>query len=183
MWLIDYDKAKEESLRTKKPILLQFEMETCGGCKKLYEYTYQDPKAAGDLSEHFVLLRLDIMKDREQRRLYGAYWTPSFYFLDHNGKSYHSFNGYLPPNDFRVLLRLGYAQASVPKGKYRETLEFIEKDFDDFRSTDLAPKLLVQKGMILLLQSKDNTEFKKLMKKIIEEYPDSPEARMYFWDE
>ncbi len=34
-WLTNLDKAKEESLKSHKPILLQFEMDGCGGCKKL----------------------------------------------------------------------------------------------------------------------------------------------------
>ena len=82
-WLTNLDKAKEESLKLKKPILLQFEMENCGGCKKLEETTYKDQKVNDEMNEWFVLLKLDLIKDREVRKLLGAYWTPSIYFLDH----------------------------------------------------------------------------------------------------
>lgn len=33
-WLTNLEQAKEESLKSYKPILLQFEMDNCGGCKK-----------------------------------------------------------------------------------------------------------------------------------------------------
>ncbi len=38
-WLTNLEQAKEESLKTKKVILLQFEMDGCGGCKKMNAIT------------------------------------------------------------------------------------------------------------------------------------------------
>ena len=104
-WLTNLDKAKEESVKTKKNILLQFEMENCGGCKKLEATTYKEQKLIDEMNEWFVLLKLDLIKDKEVRRSLGAYWTPAIYFLDSNGNSYYHFNGYLPANEFRAMLR------------------------------------------------------------------------------
>ncbi|MDZ7763690.1 MAG: thioredoxin fold domain-containing protein [Melioribacteraceae bacterium] len=174
--------AKEESQKTRKPILLQFEMDGCGGCKKLEKETYPDEKVKAEMQEWFVLLKLDLKKDREMRRELSGYWTPSFYFLDHNGKSYYNFNGYLPPDEFRLMLRIGFSEAMIPKGKYDEVIDVTGKEIDSFEDSALLPKVLVQKGIASYIKSKDNETFRKTMKEIQEKYPKSLEAKMYFWD-
>ncbi len=183
IWLDDFERAKNEAMKSRKPVLLQFDVQNCGGCKKLYAETYTHPKVAEELERRFVLLRLDILERRDIRREYGAYWTPSFYFLDYKGKSYYNFNGYFPPTEFRILLRAGYAEVSIPKGKFAEATEFIEKDFDELSENILAPKIIVAKGMMEFLQTRDDGKFRALMKSIKENYPESPEAAQYFWND
>ncbi len=184
MWLTNFEQAKEESLKSHKPILLQFEMDGCGGCKKLYAETYTVPKVEEEMNEWFVLLKLDLIKEREIRKQLAAYWTPSFYFLDHAGKSYYNFNGYLPADEFRIILRLGYADAMMPKGKYAEASQVISKEIDQFNNNNpLLPKLLAQNGIANYIKTKDKSTFMKKMKEIQQKYPDSLEAKMYFWDE
>ena len=182
-WLKKFEQAKEESIKTHKPILLQFEMDGCGGCKKLYAETYPDPKVQEDMNEWFVLLKLDLIKDREVRKVLGAYWTPSFYFLDHSGKSFYNFNGYLPPDEFRIILRLGYAETMIPKGKYAEAILVMSNEIDQFKDNPMFPKLLAQNGIANYIKSKDKSTFMKTMKEIQQKYPDSLEAKMYFWNE
>lgn len=182
-WLTNLEEAKEESQKSRKPILLQFEMEGCGGCKKLYEETYPDPKVVEEMKEWFVILKLDLKKDREIRRELSGYWTPSFYFLDHNGKSYYNFNGYLPPDEFRLMLRIGFSESMIPKGKYDEVMEVTGKEIDSFKDAALLPKVLVQNGIAEYIKSKDNPAFRKKMKEIKDKFPNSLEAKMYFWEE
>ena len=142
-WLTNLDKAKEESVKIKKIILLQFEMENCGGCKKLEATTYKDQKVVDEMNEWFVLLKLDLIKDKEVRRSLGAYWTPAIYFLDSNGNSYYHFNGYLPANEFRAMMRLGIAETVMPRGRYDDIINIIDKDIDELTKTSFYPKLLV----------------------------------------
>ena len=182
-WLTKIDEAKEESQKSRKPILLQFEMDGCGGCKKLYAETYPNPQVEEEMKKRFVLLKLDLIKDREIRRELAAYWTPSFYFLDHNGKSYFNFNGYLPADEFRIILRLGYAETQIPKGKYLEAIEVMNEDIDEFEGNPLLPKLLAQIGIVKYIKTKDKETFMKTMTDIRNNYQESLESRMYFWDE
>lgn len=158
-------------------------MENCGGCKKLYEETYPDEKVQEEMNQWFVLLKLDLKKDRDIRRELSGYWTPSFYFLDHNGKSYYNFNGYLPPVEFRLMLRIGFAESMIPKGKYDEVIEVTGKEIDSFTDSALLPKALVRRGIAEYIKTKDNPAFRKTMKEIQNKYPNSLEAKMYFWDE
>jgi len=182
-WLNNLEQAKEESLKSHKPILLQFEMDGCGGCKKLYAETYPNPKVEQEMNEWFVLLKLDLIKDREIRRELAAYWTPSFYFLDHTGKSYYNFNGYLPADEFRIILRLGYAETMIPKGKYADAVDVMSKVIEQFEGNPLLPKLLAQNGIANYIKTKDKQTFMKVMKDIQINYPNSLEAKMYFWEE
>ncbi|NUN09743.1 MAG: thioredoxin family protein [Ignavibacteriaceae bacterium] len=183
-WLTNLESAKEEASVSQKPVLLQFEMPGCGGCKKLYEETYTDEKTAAEMSDNFVLLKVDLIKDREIRRQFSAYWTPSIYFLDHTGKSYFYFNGYLPPGEFRIILRLGYAETMIPKGKYDDAYRFLSSDLEDFSELNpLLPKLLASRGITDYIRTKDKSTFMRVMKDIQIKYPSSLEAKMYFWNE
>jgi len=182
-WLTNLEQAKEESLKSHKPILLQFEMDGCGGCKKLEATTYKDQKVIEEMNAWFVLLKLDLIKDREVRKSLGAYWTPAIYFLDQNGNSYFHFNGYLPADEFRAMLRLGIAETIMPRGRYDDIIKIIDKDIDELNKTSLYPKLLVVRETARYIKVKDNSQLKKTLKEIQSKYPYSTEAKMYFWDE
>ncbi len=181
-WLSNLEKAKEESQKTRKLILLQFEMDNCGGCKKMNATTYKDQKVIDEMNEWFVLLKLDLIKDREVRKSLGAYWTPAFYFLDHNGNSYYHFNGYLPAEEFRAMLRLGIAETIMPRGRYDDIINMIDKDINELTNTSFYPKLLVARETARYIKVKDNSQLKKTLKEIQSTHPYSTESKMYFWD-
>lgn len=182
-WITSIDQAKVESLKSKKIILLQFEMDNCGGCKKMNATTYKDHKVIDEMNEWFVLLKLDLIKDREVRRTLGAYWTPAIYFLDQNGNSYYHFNGYLPADEFRAMLRLGIAETIIPRGRYDDIIKIIDKDLDEFADSPLYPQLLTTKETARYIKIKDNSQLRKTLKEIQNKFPESTEAKMYFWDE
>jgi thioredoxin-related protein len=183
IWLNDFEQAKTEAMKSRKPILLQFDVEGCGGCKKLYSYTYKNPKVTEELNDNFILLQLNIREARDVRRKYSAYWTPSFYVLDFKENLFFKFRGYFPPEEFRILLRVGFAEASIPKGKFDDAKKFLNKDFDELSGNILAPKILVMKGIIDYLHDRDNKKFRSVIKQIKEKYPQSPEASQYFWED
>ena len=182
-WLKILEQAKEEAAKTKKLILLQFEMDGCGGCKKLEAATYKEQKVIDEINEWFVPLKLDLIKDREVRKSLGAYWTPAIYFLDQNGNSYYHFNGYLPADEFRAMLRLGIAETIMPCGRYDDIIKIIDKDIDNLVNTSFYPKLLVARETARYIKIKDNSQLRKTLMEIQNTPPQSTEANMYFWDE
>lgn len=182
-WFTNLEQAKEEALKSKKLILLQFEMEGCGGCKRMNETTYIDQKVIKEMNEWFVLLKLDLIKEREIRKSLGAYWTPAFYILDYNGNSFYHFNGYLPAKEFRAMLRLGIAETIMPRGRYDDIIKIINQDLDELAETSFYPKLLVARETARYIKLKDNSQLKKTLKEIQNTYPHSTEAKMYFWNE
>ncbi|MCU0343983.1 MAG: thioredoxin family protein [Ignavibacterium sp.] len=182
-WLANFEQAKEEAAKSKKLILLQFEMENCSGCKKLYKSTYPDPKVEKEINEWFIPLKLDIIKDREVRRAFGAYWTPAIYFVDSNGNSFYHFNGFLPPEDFRIILRLGLTETIMPRGRYDDIINIVDQDIDDFKNSSSLPKLLIQRELARYIKTKDNSILKQTLKDIEKDYPETLEAKMNYWDE
>ncbi len=182
-WFFNLEEAQQEAMKQRKPILLQFHRDPCSGCKKTYAVTYPDPDVHRELHEWFVPLRLDILKDRRERSQFSAVWTPSFYVLDYKGKVFFSLPGFLEPEDFRVILRLGLAEYLIPRGKYAEAKNQLEDGLDRFPDNPRAPLLLLRLGMIAYLTTWDNKVFKSYMKRIREEYPHSAEARQWPWME
>lgn len=181
-WLTSLENAKEESFKTRKPILLMFVMDGCKGCKKMNETTFKEHKVIDEMNEWFELLKLDLIKDREVRKMLGAYWTPAFYFLDSNGSSYYHFNGYLPADEFRAMLRIGIGETLMPRGKYDDIIKIIDKDLNDLESTTFYPKLLVVREIARYIKTKDNSTLRNLLKELQTTHPLSTEAKMYFWD-
>ena len=182
-WFDDLDSALAEARAHSKAVLLQFHREECAGCKKMSARTYPDPDVQRELFEWFVPLHLDILKNRTVRSRYSAYWTPSFYFLDYHGKMLQSFNGYLGVEDFRVLLRLGKAAVELPRGRYLPVIDLMDDGLRLFPDNPRAAAMLFTRGMAEYLLGKEKSAFRGAMSEIVEQYPNSPEARMWPWME
>lgn len=182
-WLSNFELAKEKATTERKIILLQFEMEGCAGCKRLSTTTYSDQKLIDEINEWFIPLKLDLIKDREVRKIFGAYWTPAIYFLDQNGNSFYHFNGYLPAEEFRVMMRIGIAETIMPKGRYDDIIKIIDKDLEELKNTSFYPKLLIVRETARYIKTKDNSQLRRTLKEIQILYPNSTEAKMYFWEE
>ena len=180
-WYFDFEPALEAARSQGKAVLLQFHRDECAGCKKMYASTYPDPDVQQDLFEWFVPLRQDILKNRAVRSKYSAYWTPSFFFLDHHGKMLQSFNGYLGAEDFRIILRLGKAAIDLPQGRYLQVIDLMDDGLKKFPSNPRTASMLFTRGMAEYLLGREKSAFRGAMTEIIEQYPDSPEDRMWPW--
>ncbi|GIV63709.1 MAG: thioredoxin family protein [Chloroflexota bacterium] len=180
-WQSDLEIALKQARGEGKGVLIQFHREDCAGCKKLYALTYQDAQVQQELNRWFILLRADIIKDRAIRSRYSAYWTPSFYFLNGSGNMLYFFNGYLNAEDFRVLLRLGKAALDLPRGRYFEVIDLMDDGLAHFPKNPRAATMLFVRGMAEYLIGKEKSSFRAAMSEIVEQYPQSLEARMWPW--
>lgn len=181
VWQSELEPALAVARSQGKAVLMQFHRDECAGCKKLYVSTYPDPDVQRELSKWFVLVRQDILKNREIRSRYSAYWTPSFYFLDYHGRMLQSFNGYLGVEDFRIVMRLGKAAVDIPRGRYLEVIDLMEDGLKLFPANPRSASMLFTRGMAEYLLGKEKSSFRGAMSEIVEQYPDSPEARMWPW--
>lgn len=180
-WVLDFSTAEELSRQSGKGIVLQFHRDECAGCKKMYAITYPDAKVENELFRWFIPLRQDIIRDRAVRSRFSAYWTPSFYFLDTRGRVQYNVNGYLNPEDFRVMLRLGMAALDLPRGKYLDVIDLMDDGLRLFPGNPMAARMLFTRGMAEYLLGKEKSAFRGAMREIIAQYPDSQEARMWPW--
>jgi thioredoxin-related protein len=180
-WYVDFESALDAARSHGKPVLLQFHREECAGCKKMYTGTFTEADVQRDLFQWFIPVRLDIMKTREVRVKYSAYWTPSFFFLDYHGKLFEKFNGYLNAEDFRIILRLGLAAIDIPRGRYFDVIERMDEGLKLFPNNPRSASMLFTRGMAEYLIGTEKSSFRGAMKEITELYPNSPEARMWPW--
>lgn len=180
-WHSNFDEAQEKAKEVRKPILLQFYKDPCSGCKRMDSYTFLNTNVDREINEWFVKLRLDILKEHKIRSQYSAVWTPSFYWIDYSGKLYLSFPGYLPPEDFRMLMRLGLASYFVPRGKYRDAESILSDGLERFPDNPMASRLAFHKAMARYLLKRDNKAFKEDIAEIRIKYPNSLEADMWPW--
>lgn len=182
-WSFEYEEALALARAEKKPIFMQFHRDSCSGCNKMYKHTYPDSDVARELLQWFIPLRMDILDCGRIRAHYNAIWTPSFYFLDARGKEYFSIEGYLLPEDFRVILRLGMVSYLLPRGKYVEASDLLSEALNLFPNNKRAPQLMLKFGMAKYLQGFDKKAFKAVMKKLRTIYPHAAEAAMWPWEE
>lgn len=180
-WLSDLELAQETARSLGKAVLLQFHRDECAGCKKMYAGTYPDPDVQRELFRWFVPVRVDILQNRAVRSRYSAYWTPSFFFLDHHGKMLTSVNGYLDTEDFRIVMRLGRAAVDLPRGRYLQVIDMMDDGLKLFPNNPRAAAMLFTRGMAEYLLGREKSSFRGTMKEILEQYPESPEARMWPW--
>jgi hypothetical protein len=180
-WFSDLEPALAMARSEGKAVLMEFQREECAGCKKLSLNTFPDPDVQRELAQWFVPVRQDILKNRAVRSKYSAYWTPSFYFLDHHGTMLQSFNGYLNVEDFRIVMRLGKAAADLPRGRYLQVIDLMDDGLKLFPANPRAATMLFTRGMAEYLLGKEKSSFRGAMGEIVEQYPESPEARMWPW--
>ncbi len=178
-WEWDYQKALERAMHEKKQVMLQFERDGCQGCARLYATTYPDAEVREELFRWYVPVKLDIFQARAVRSQLSAVWTPSLYFLDVRGRAFHSVPGYLPPEDFRLTLRLALAKILIPKGKYGEALTLLDDGLSLFPTNPLGASLLYWKIIAHYLKTWDKTAMRQGFEELRQRYPNSPEARMW----
>jgi thiol-disulfide isomerase/thioredoxin len=63
----DYERAKNESKKQNKMLLVDFYTTWCAPCKEIERKIFNDPAISSDMSKSFVVLRYDAEKDRQHR--------------------------------------------------------------------------------------------------------------------
>ncbi len=84
-WITDFKKGLELSASTGKPVFAYFHQEGCVWCEKLEKDVLSDPNVLNTLSENYVLVKIDINKDRNTAIRYGIRGTPTLLLIDDNG--------------------------------------------------------------------------------------------------
>jgi hypothetical protein len=92
-----------------------------------------------------------------------------------------SFNGYLGAEDFRIVMRLGKAAVDLPRGRYLQVIDMMDDGLQLFPTNPRAATLLFTRGMAEYLLGREKSSFRGTMTEILEQYPDSTEARMWPW--
>lgn len=182
-WLENFETALATAGESRKPILLEFMRPNCAGCLKMEHNVFSDAAVTSHIAENFVPLRQNILTDRAVRSRYAAIWTPSFYFLNSDGKLLWFSEGALTKADFITVCAIGRARYLLHKGRYAEVIDLLDARLAEASGDVRAAQLVFIRGMAYYLRYGDKDAFHAAMEEIVEKYPHSPEARMWPWEQ
>ncbi len=107
-WYENYDEARQEAKRSKRPLLVDFYTSWCYPCRILEEKTYPDSIVQATLRA-FVPLKLNAEVELTTAKRYDVRGYPTLLVLDSDGKSLFEISGALPPRPLVKSLQEGYA--------------------------------------------------------------------------
>ncbi len=116
-WLTSYPVALEKALVNRRPLLVLFQADWCGWCRKLERTTFPDPRVA-ELMRFVVPVRLDGDREKALAAMLRAGSFPMTVLLGRDGREIGRIAGYRPPEEFARLLS-AFLSAREPLGAAR----------------------------------------------------------------
>ncbi|MDP2844754.1 MAG: thioredoxin fold domain-containing protein [Candidatus Methanoperedens sp.] len=98
------DNGTKESKNLSKPIFLYFRSETCYWCIKFEEEALSDKRVIDILNKNFVIVSIDIFKQKNVALNLNVRSTPYMIFFTKDGEEITRIPGYLPKDEFLVKL-------------------------------------------------------------------------------
>ncbi len=86
--------------REGKPVFVYARSEDCGYCRKFEAETFTNETAINLLKNNFILVSIDIYKQRSERINFRVYGTPTMIFLDNDGIEKGRIPGYIETQPF-----------------------------------------------------------------------------------
>ena len=90
----DLQPALLEASSQGKPVFVYFRSEYCGWCKKFEEETFTNRSVFRILNENFILVSIDVNKQKNETRDFRVRGTPAEVFLDPKGTEIKRIPGY-----------------------------------------------------------------------------------------
>ena len=98
-----YKDAIEKAKEVKMPILILFEAEWCGWCKRMKQDTLSNEKVKA-MMMNYIFLTIDTDKTTEVSKKFNVSSLPSYVITDSDGTKLKSDSGYKNPVDFEKWL-------------------------------------------------------------------------------
>jgi thioredoxin-related protein len=92
--------ALEAAKLEGKHVFVYARSEDCGYCKKFEAETFTNQTVVNTLNENFILVSIDVYKQRSERINFKVYGTPTEIFLDSNGIEIMRIPGYTETQPF-----------------------------------------------------------------------------------
>lgn len=104
-WRKSYATALEEAARTSRPLLIDFEADWCGWCKKLDRETFGNGDVIRLVEKLFVPVRIDTDREPKLSEKFGVKGLPTILLLGPNEKELQRLSGFRPAEKFLGELR------------------------------------------------------------------------------
>lgn len=83
-----------------KPVFVYIRSEYCGWCRKFEDETFTNQSVIRTLNEDFILVSLDVNKQKNETGKFAVFGTPTMVFLDSNGTGIKRIPGYTDTGTF-----------------------------------------------------------------------------------
>jgi thioredoxin-related protein len=103
-WYNNYESGLAAAQAQNKPMLVYAWAIWCKFCQKLHEEVYPDPRVSSILTEHFVLVAIDLDTNKEDTKKFSFSYPPKLLFLDQNGETIVDIPGYVPADTLLPIL-------------------------------------------------------------------------------
>jgi thioredoxin 1 len=87
-----------------EPLFVYFRSDICGWCKKFEEESFTNKSIVSTLSDNFIIVSIDISKQKNISRFYGIRGTPHELFLYSNGTEIKRLPGYVDNQTFLNII-------------------------------------------------------------------------------
>lgn len=139
--------------------------------------TYPSERVKDVLARHTVGVRLNVFQERESAKRFRAYWTPTFLYVDPDGRELHRWLGYAPPDEFAAQVLLGVGLSHFQNAQFDRALGCFSEILERHPGSDLAPEATYWRGVCTFKKTKDTTPIYSACKEIVAKYPNSPWAK------
>lgn len=106
-WQNNWQDAKAEAQKTRRPLLLEIYLEGCPHCLRLALETHRDPAVAEAVNQRFLPVRLEGRSHMEVVRELGVTGAPTTILFSPEGKETHRFVGFHTPEEYLRELAKG----------------------------------------------------------------------------
>ena len=104
-WRENYAGALQEAARTSRPLLIDFEADWCGWCKKLDRETFGNGDVIRLVEQFFIPVRIDTDREPKLSAKFEVRGLPTILLLGPNEKELQRLSGFRPADKFLSELR------------------------------------------------------------------------------
>lgn len=153
------DSAFELARQTQLPVLVDFWVPGCKGCKKMEITTYQHPDIQQYIGNSFVPVKYDIT-NRAAPKLQSSpiLWTPTFIVFANDRSEVRKITGYLNDSQFMAEMEIGRALAFLRKAQAQTALKILEALISGNDQQSILPETLYWAGVASYFQNQRNPE-------------------------
>ena len=141
-WRESYAKALEESKRDSRPLLIDFEADWCGWCKKLDRETFGNGQVIQLVEKLFIPVRIDTDREPKLAEKFGVKGLPTILLLSPAEKELQRLSGFRPPEKFLGELR----QTMKTAASLEELRNAAEKNPEDLNAVRAWARALFAAG-------------------------------------
>jgi hypothetical protein len=172
-WRKNITIAKNEALKTGKPILLFFHHPNCSGCKKTIKESLTDQKVINIVGKAFIPVTYLVTESEKMVKTYHVDWTPTFMIADEEGRELERWIGYLPLDDFLAQIQLSEGLASLHRERYVEAEKVFERIISEHSTAEVVPEAHYFLGVSHYKESGDVSYLKGAWETMKTRFPDN----------